>query len=132
FAPLDGGLLALRGHLMDGQLGAIMALHEPRTLFGGRTLERFLPALAPYDLACARFAEREAREEAVTTLEDVTQRVHGEYVRKLGELEGRLRTAAAASFVERAGTESGVADGGPDGDGQLLALSQSAAKSEEE
>lgn len=130
FAPLDGGLLSLRGLLMDGQLGAIVALHEPRKLFGGRTLERFLPALALYDLAFARFAEREARDEAVKTLEDVTQRVHGEYVRRLGELEGRLRTAAAASSSDR-GAGVGV-EGGSGGEDQLLALSQSAAKSEED
>jgi hypothetical protein len=38
-------------------------------------------------------SEREAREEAVRTLEDVTQRVHGEYVRKLGDLEAELRAS---------------------------------------
>jgi putative methionine-R-sulfoxide reductase with GAF domain len=40
-----------------------------------------------------RFSEMEARGEAVKTLEEVTQRVHGEYVRKLSELEAQLSSA---------------------------------------
>jgi hypothetical protein len=43
-----------------------------------------------FELGFARFAEREARDEAVRTLEDVTQRVHGEYVKKLAALEQKL------------------------------------------
>lgn len=88
---LDGGVLALRGMKMDGALGAVLALYEPRKIFGTRTTERLAPAIALFDLAYARLAERDAREEAVRTLEDVTQRVHGEYVRKLGTLEAELR-----------------------------------------
>jgi hypothetical protein len=49
--------------------------------------------VALFDLAYVRHAEREAREEAVRTLEDVTQRVHGEYVRRLGVMESALREA---------------------------------------
>ena len=59
-------------------------------MFGTRTVERFAPVVALFELAYARFAEREARDEAVRTLEDVTQRVHGEYVRRLAELEHEL------------------------------------------
>lgn len=88
---VDGGVLALRGMQMDGALGGILALYEPKKIFGSRSTERLGPAVALFDLAYARLAEREAREEAVRTLEDVTQRVHGEYVRKLGALEGELR-----------------------------------------
>ncbi|MCA2990387.1 GAF domain-containing protein [Gemmatimonas sp.] len=90
---LEGGILAVRGMRMDGMLGAMLALYEPRKIFGTRTTERLAPAMALFDLAYARLAEREAREEAVRTLEDVTQRVHGEYVRKLGALEAELREA---------------------------------------
>jgi hypothetical protein len=86
----DDALLALRGIQVDGQLVAVLALHETRKIFGARTMERFAPSVALVDLAFARFSEREAREEAVRTLEDVTQRVHGEYVRRLGELESAL------------------------------------------
>ena len=88
---LDGGLLSLRGLRVEGALEAVLALYEPRKIFGTRTTERLAPALALFDLAFNRIAEREARQEAVRTLEDVTQRVHGEYVRRLGALEAELR-----------------------------------------
>ncbi len=88
---MDGGTLAVRGLRVEGQLGAVLALYEPRKIFGTRTTERIAPAVALFDLAFARMGERDAREEAVRTLEDVTQRVHGEYVRKLSNLEAELR-----------------------------------------
>lgn len=86
----DGGVLSARGLTTDGQLSSVLALYEQRRMFGTRTSERFAPAVALFELAYARYFEREAREEAVRTLEDVTQRVHGEYVRKLGSLELEL------------------------------------------
>ncbi len=89
----EGGLLSLRGLRADGTLSAVLALYEPRKIFGTRASERFGPAVALFELAFARFAEREAREEAVRTLEDVTQRVHGEYLRKLSVLEAELTHA---------------------------------------
>ncbi|HEU4629398.1 MAG TPA: GAF domain-containing protein [Gemmatimonadaceae bacterium] len=85
--------LAVRGLRVDGQLAAVLALVEPRKFFGARTTERFAPAVALFDLAFGRFADRDARAEAVRTLEDVTQRVHGEYVRRLGEMERALDEA---------------------------------------
>lgn len=97
FPAVDGGMLALRGVRVEGVLATIVALYEPRKIFGTRTTERLAPALPLFDLAFIRFAEREAREEAVRTLEDVTQRVHGEYVRRLGALESQLRDAKTAS-----------------------------------
>jgi hypothetical protein len=90
---LDGGLLSLRGVRTEGYLAALLALYEPRKIFGSRSVERFGPAVALFDLAFARLWEREAREEAVRTLEDVTQRVHAEYVRRLSALEGELVAA---------------------------------------
>jgi hypothetical protein len=93
----DGGMLSLRGLLTDGQLSAVLALYEQRRMFGTRTSERFASAATLFDLAYSRFQEREAREEAVGTLEDVTQRVHGEYVRKLAALEGELGKARGAA-----------------------------------
>ncbi|MGQ0539074.1 MAG: GAF domain-containing protein [Gemmatimonadaceae bacterium] len=86
----EGGILALRGLTSDGHLSAVLGLYEQRRMFGTRTSERFAPCVALFELAYARFQEREAREEAVRTLEDVTQRLHGEYVRKLTALEGEL------------------------------------------
>ncbi|MEO6444626.1 MAG: GAF domain-containing protein [Gemmatimonadaceae bacterium] len=99
----DGGILSLRGLTMDGDLLAMLALYEQRRMFGTRTSERFGPCVALFDLAFARYHEREAREEAVRTLEDVTQRVHGEYVRKLGALEEELgRARGEASLTPAA------------------------------
>ncbi|HEX6536324.1 MAG TPA: GAF domain-containing protein [Gemmatimonadaceae bacterium] len=89
----EEGLLALRGIPTDGHLSAVIALYEPRRFFGTRVMERFSPYVALFELAYARFAEREARNEAVRTLEDVTQRVHGEYVKHLAALEQELASA---------------------------------------
>lgn len=89
----EEGLLAVRGIPVDGHLSAVIALLEPRRFFGTRVMERFAPYVALFELAYLRFAEREAREEAVHTLEDVTQRVHGEYVKKLADLERQLDVA---------------------------------------
>jgi hypothetical protein len=96
----EGGQLALRGVRFDGHLAAVIALYEPKKIFGTRTSERFAPAVALFDLAFSRFAERETRDEAVRTLEDVTQRVHAEYDRKLGVLERQV--THFRSEVERA------------------------------
>ncbi|MEP6493582.1 MAG: GAF domain-containing protein [bacterium] len=98
----EQGWLSARGLRNDGQLGAILVLYETRKLFGARTAERFLPAIALFELAYFRFLEREAREEAVRTLEEVTQQVHGEYERRLAELETRLLDAGSPSPVDSA------------------------------
>ena len=101
----DGGLLSLRGLTTDGQLTAVLALYEQRKMFGTRTSERFAPSAALFDLAYARFSDREARDEAVTTLEAVTQKVHGDYLTRLGELETELtQTKETAISGEYAAT----------------------------
>src|SRR3954471_2218481 len=101
FAPLfamtklpDVGWLSLRGIRFEGQLAAILVLYETRKFFGTRSSERLAPSAALFALAFARFSEQEARQEAVRTLEDVTQRVHGEYTKKLASLEEKLFQAA--------------------------------------
>lgn len=111
----EGGWLSLRGVRADGHLTAVIALYEPKKIFGTRASERFAPSVALFELAHARFAEREAREEAVHTLEDITQRVHGEYVRKLAVLEQQLTQAR----------------GGAD-PAQVIALEREAARAQEE
>jgi putative methionine-R-sulfoxide reductase with GAF domain len=90
----EAGWLSVRGLRYEGQLTALLVLYEARKLFGARTAERFLPAIALFELAYLRFLEREAREEAVRTLEDVTQQVHGDYESRLAELETRLSDAS--------------------------------------
>ena len=81
----------------EGQLSAIIVLYETRKFFGTRSSERLAPSAALFELAHARFLEQEARGEAVRTLEDVTQRVHSEYDRKLALLEEQLFKASGAS-----------------------------------
>jgi putative methionine-R-sulfoxide reductase with GAF domain len=124
YAPLfalekfaDAGWLSLRGIRFEGQLSAVIVLYETRKFFGARSSERLAPSAALFELAYARFAEQEAREEAVRTLEDVTQRVHSEYERKLGVLEQQLFQAA------------GTGGGDPE---RLLGLEREVAKSMEE
>ncbi len=118
----EEGLLGMRGYHADGALSVLLAVFEPKRFFGTRVMERFAPYAALFELAVARFAEREARNEAVKTLEDVTQRVHGEYVRKLNELERKL---AHALVVPALGTPAAQPD-------QLLSLERAAAAAQEE
>lgn len=113
----DVGWLSLRGLRFDGQLAAILVLYETRKFFGARSSERIAPSCALFELSFVRFLEREAREEAVRTLEDVTQRVHAEYERRLGELQGKLTDAAVAPGAD------------PE---RLLALEREAAKALED
>ena len=99
----ESGDLALRGIRFDGDLVAVLALHEPRRVFAPRATETFGALAALFELAHNRFAERDARFEAAHTLEDVTQRVHGEFVARLADLEQQLKTARGAAQATRAG-----------------------------
>ena len=99
----EPGDLALRGIRFDGDLVAILALHEPRRVFGPRATETFSALAALFELAHNRFAERAARIEAAHTLEDVTQRVHGEYLSRLSDLEQQLKKARGAAQATSAG-----------------------------
>ena len=103
-AVADGGYLAVRGVRVDRQLAAVVAVLEPKRMFGTRVSERFAPMVALFELAFLRFAEREARVEAVQTLEDVTQRVHGDYLARLAALEEQLREARSAALGDGPGT----------------------------
>lgn len=95
----EQGWLSVRGLRFDGHLSALLALYEPRKMFGARTVDRFVPAIALFELAYLRFLDRTARDEAVRTLEDVTERVHGEYERRLAELEERLLHASSSALT---------------------------------
>ena len=88
--PDEGGYLAIRGLRFDGALNALLVLYEPRKIFGTRTAERFAPSAALFELAYARLLEHEARSEATSALEEITQRLHGEYEKKLDDLEDKL------------------------------------------
>jgi hypothetical protein len=93
----EPGWLSVCGLSYEGELSALLVLYETRKLFGARTAERFFPAIALFELAYLRLLERDVREEAVRTLEDVTHRVHGEYETRLTELEHRLLTVSNAA-----------------------------------
>jgi len=123
FPPFaDGGILSLRGILVDGCLAAVVAVYEQKKMFGTRSIERFAPFVALFELGYTRLAEREARDEAVRTLEDVTQRVHGEYVRRLADLEHEL---IRAKDEARAPTNDEVA-------ARIVALERDVAKANEQ
>lgn len=101
----DGGTFALHGLRLEGALAGAIALHESKRFFGARTTERFAPSVSLFDLAHARFLERDGRQEAGRTLEDVMQRVHVEYDRRLANVQGELvraREAAGAVSPEDA------------------------------
>jgi hypothetical protein len=114
----EGGMLAARGLTIDGALAAVLALYEPRRIFGTRIVERFGAHAALFDLAFARHSDREARDEAVSTLEVVTQQVHVEYLRRLGSLEQQL--VRARDEAHQVSTE------------QLIALEREAERARQE
>jgi hypothetical protein len=93
----DGGWLSVIGLRVDGQLAGLIALLEPKRVFGTRVSERFAPMVALFELAFLRFAERDARLEAVQTLEDVTQKVHADYLARLAATEELLREARSVA-----------------------------------
>src|SRR5438094_2623685 len=47
----EPGWLAVRGLRFEGGMSALLVLYETRKLFGTRTSERFLPAIALFELA---------------------------------------------------------------------------------
>jgi hypothetical protein len=96
----EGGWLSVRGLPYEGELSALLVLYESRKMFSAKTAERFLPAIALFELAYIRFLERDARQDAVRTLEDVTQRVHSAYEQRLAELEARLVRAITPVVAE--------------------------------
>ena len=57
-SSMEGGLLSLRGIRVEGFLSALLALYEPRKIFGTRTTERLAPALALFDLAFGRLPRK--------------------------------------------------------------------------
>ena len=95
----DGATVSLRGFKVDGHLVAVLALVEPKRVFGTRALERVAPLAALFELALARFHEREVRDEATRTLEEVTQRVHGEYLTRLADLERQVQRARETASI---------------------------------
>ncbi|MDA1082324.1 MAG: GAF domain-containing protein [Gemmatimonadetes bacterium] len=104
-----GARLALRGVRVDGDLVGIVALREPPRVFGVTVTERAGPLAALFDVAVQRFVERDARAEAMRSLEEITQRLHAEYMARLGALEAQLSEVRAATPTNSTGGEDAVA-----------------------
>ena len=92
-----GTRLSLRGVRVDGELVGLVALREPPRVFGVTVTERVGPHAALFDVAVQRFVERDARHEAIQSLEDITQRLHAEYLGRLDVLQQELREMRAAT-----------------------------------
>jgi hypothetical protein len=95
--PSSGGYLLLHGVRFDGELYALLAVVEPRRRFGGRATDRMLPLVALFMTAAARFAERDARSEAVRALEEISEKLHARYTAQIADLESQLADARAAA-----------------------------------
>jgi hypothetical protein len=100
----SGGRLALRGIRVDGELVGILALREAARIFGVTVAEQMGPHAALFDLAVQRFVERDARHEAMQSLEEITQRLHAEYLGRLDSMQQQLREMRAATPTAATGT----------------------------
>ncbi|MGI8618664.1 MAG: hypothetical protein ACR2L6_06185 [Gemmatimonadaceae bacterium] len=91
--PASGAYLLLHGLRFDGELYALIAVIEPKRRFGGRATDRMLQLISLFMNAASRFAERDARSEAVRALEEVSEAVHAKYSKLLSDLEVQLADA---------------------------------------
>jgi hypothetical protein len=99
--PLDGAL-SLRGVRVEGHLVAVLAFVEPRRIFGARLLDRFLPVVALFEVALARFWEREAREEGRAN----ARGGHAARARRVRAQARRARRAARRGTADPGGRRS--------------------------
>lgn len=97
----EGATLSMRGFSLDNELAGALALVEPKRRFGGRVLDKLVPAAEMFGLAYVRLMEHDARLEAVRTLEEITRSIHTEYERTVSELESRLHSAQDATLTGR-------------------------------
>ncbi len=95
--PTGGGYLLLHGVRFDGELYALLAVIEPKRRFGGRATDRMLPLIALFMNAASKFAERDARAEAVRALEEVSESLHARYTAIVNDLEIQLADARLAA-----------------------------------
>lgn len=107
--PASNGYLLLHGLRFDGGLHALIAIVEPRRRFGGRFTDRILPLLTLFMNTAAKFAERDARSEAVRALEEFSEKVHAKYGVLIAELEAQLADARSAAEGKGGGDSRRVA-----------------------
>ncbi|HUR91587.1 MAG TPA: hypothetical protein VMY38_02825 [Gemmatimonadaceae bacterium] len=104
-----GAFLLLHGLRFDGELHALIAIIEPKRRFGGRATDRMVPLISLFMNAAVRFAEREAREEAVRALEEISEKLHMQYSRTIADLEVQLEDARNAAEGKGRGDSHRVA-----------------------
>ncbi|MBA3645537.1 MAG: hypothetical protein H0W63_05110 [Gemmatimonadaceae bacterium] len=109
-AAQESGAFLLRGCTLDGELAGIVALQEPKRVFGARVSERISPAVDLFALAFERVSEREARIEATTRLEQLTRQLHEEHSRIIADLERKLALARAAASGDETESEKRIAE----------------------
>jgi hypothetical protein len=106
---LDTGVgelkLFLKGIVFEGALAAVLALYDSGRRAGSKLLDRATPLTTLFELAYARFYERDARFEAVSALHDVTTRMRAEHASAIAGLEREVERLRAA---QRAGTSDVV------------------------
>ena len=93
--------LLLKGIVFEGALAAALALYDSSRRSSSKLLERANPLTTLFELAYARFYERDARFEAVSALHDVTTRMRAEHASAVSGLEREVERLRAA---QRAGT----------------------------
>jgi hypothetical protein len=97
--------LLLKGIVFEGALAATLALYDTGHRSGPKLLERANPLATLFELAYARFYERDARFEAVAALHDVTTRLRAEHASAMAGFE---REVARLRAAQRAGTSDVV------------------------
>jgi len=106
----ESGAFLVRGCTLDGDLAAVIALHEPKRVFGPRVSERIAPAVDLFVLAFERICEREARLEAATRLEELTRQLHDEHSRTIADLERKLALARASASGDESEAHRRIAE----------------------
>ena len=107
--PPSGAYLLLHGLRFDGELYALIAVIEPKRRFGGRATDRMLPLISLFMNTAARFAEGDARVEAVRALEEVSESLHARYGKTIQDLEAQLADARRAAQGKGGGESPRVA-----------------------
>ena len=109
-AAHESGAFLVRGCTLDGELAAVVALQEPKRVFGPRVSEKIGPAVDLFVLALEKLSEREARIEATTRLEQLTRQLHDEHSRIIADLERKLALARAAASGDETESEKRIAE----------------------
>ena len=97
--------LLLKGIVFEGALAAVLALYDSGRRSTSKLLDKVAPLTIIFELAYARFYERDARFEAVSALHEITTRIRAEHASAVAGLEREVERLRAA---QRAGTSDVV------------------------